>query len=80
MMLTFLKNLFFLFRTFFIYVCVLAVLGLCCCMGFSLDAVHGLLAAAASLVVEHWALGQAGFRSCGSPALERRLNSGGVQT
>ena len=80
MMLTFLKNLFSLFIILFIYVCVLAVLGLCCCMGFYLAAVHGLLTAAASLVVEHWALGQAGFSSCGSPALEHRLNSGGIQT
>ena len=31
----------------------LVVLGLRCCMGFSLDVVHGLLIAVASLVAEH---------------------------
>ena len=31
----------------------LATLGLCCCVGFSLDAVHKLLIAVASLVAEH---------------------------
>ena len=31
----------------------LAVLGLHCCMGFSLVAVHGLLTVVASLAVEH---------------------------
>ena len=31
----------------------LAVLGLCCCVGYSLIVVHGLLIVVASLVVEH---------------------------
>ena len=60
----------------------LAVLGLCCCIGFSLfvvsrdyplAAVHRLLIAVASLIVEHsfWGMGASvsvahGLRSCGS--------------
>ena len=60
--------------------------GLCCCMGFSLVAgsrgyslvaVHGLLIAVASPVGRSWALGSLGFSSCGSWALEYRLNSCG---
>ena len=35
---------------YFIYLCVLAVLGLCCCSGFSLVPVHRLLIVVASLV------------------------------
>ena len=46
--------------------------------GYSLVVVHGLLIAVASLVVEHGALGQEGFSSCGSQALEHRLNSCGT--
>ena len=37
--------------TYFFY--FLAVLGLCCCVGFSLVVVHGPLTVVASLVVEH---------------------------
>ena len=40
--------------TYFFY--FLAVLGLCCCVGFSLVVVHGPLTVVASLVVEHPAL------------------------
>ena len=36
----------------FIYL-ILAALGLCSCVGFSLVAVHGLLIAVASLVAKH---------------------------
>ena len=47
---------------------LLAVLGLCCCPGFSLGAtlvvVCGLLIAVASLAVEQ-TLGCAGFNTCG---------------
>ena len=35
------------------YLYILSVLGLRCCVGFCLVAVHGLLLAAASLVAEH---------------------------
>ena len=37
----------FFFKSFYVF---LAVLGLCCCMGFSLVAVRGLLIVVASLV------------------------------
>ena len=73
----------------FIYL-FLAVLGLCCCIGFSLvsvirgyslTVVHGLLTEVASLVAEHrlwstWAPAVAvcGLSSCGPQALEHRLN------
>ena len=55
------KTLYFFFKTNVIYL-FLAVLGLCCCMGFSpvaaiegysLAVVHRLLIAVTSLVVEH---------------------------
>ena len=65
----------------------LAVLGLCCFMGFSLVAgaplvaVHGLLVAVASFFSEHGLQGtQAsvvaahGLRSCGSQALEHLVD------
>ena len=42
----------FLYMILFIYLCT-AVLGLHCCVGFSLDAVHGFLMAVTFLVVEH---------------------------
>ena len=42
----------------------LAMLGLCCCMGFCLVAVHGLLIVVASLGVKHGLQGS-GFNSCG---------------
>ena len=42
---------FFNFSKLFVYLC-LAVLGLCCCAGFSLVVVRGLLTVAASCVVE----------------------------
>ena len=35
------------------YIFILGVLGLCCCAGFSLVAVIGLLTAVGSLVAEH---------------------------
>ena len=41
-----------------------AVLGLCCCVGFSLVAVQGLLTATASFVAEHRLEGS-DFSSCG---------------
>ena len=56
----------------FIY--FLAKLDLHCCMVFSLVVVRGLLIAAASLVAEHGL----SFGSCGSQALEHRLNSCGA--
>ena len=72
----------------------MTVLSLRCCVGFSLFvvsggyspvAVHGLLIAMASLVVEHRLYGSQasvaeahGLRSCGSWALEHRLNSCGL--
>ena len=40
---------FFLFLRLFIYFLFLAVLGLCCCVGFSLVAVCGILTVVASL-------------------------------
>ena len=43
----------------------MAVLGLCCCTGFTLAAVLGLLTAVASLPNGTQALG-CGFRSCGT--------------
>ena len=48
---------------------ILAVLGLCCCAGYSLVVV-------ASLVVEHRLMG---FSSFSSWALEHRLSSSGTQ-
>jgi len=54
------------------------MLGLHCCMGFSPVVVCRLLLVVASLTVEHGALGHLGFSSCGSRALERRLNSCGT--
>ena len=44
----------FLFLTFIIFFnFLLALLGLCCCTGFSLVVVHELLIVVASLVLEH---------------------------
>ena len=40
--------------------------------------IHRLLIAVAPLVVQHGALGQEGFSSCGSQALEHRLNGCGI--
>jgi len=63
-----------------------AVLGLHCCMGFSLVAASrgylliagwGVLIAVASLVAGH---GLQGFSSCGSWTLEHRLSSCGTRT
>ena len=39
--------------SFFNLLMILAMLGLCCCVGFSLVMVHGLLIVEASLVAEH---------------------------
>ena len=39
--------------SFFNLLMILAMLGLCCCVGFSLVMVHGLLIVEASLVPEH---------------------------
>ena len=78
---------FILFKNEFMYL-FLAVLGLCCCVGFSLIAasggyslamVCGLLVLVASLVVEAYRIAACGLSSCGSLALERRLNSSGAQ-
>ena len=72
------------FPNFFLSYLFMAVLGLCCCVGFSLVAVswvytlvivHGLLVAVVSLVAE---LGAHGLGSCGSWALERRFSSCGA--
>ena len=52
----------------------LAALGLRCCSGFSLIAVHALPVVMASLVVEK-GLQVCGLSSCGSWAVEHRLNS-----
>ena len=55
-------NAFFLIKKINLFILLLAVLGLCCCMGFSLVAVRGgyslvlvcgLIIMVASLVVEH---------------------------
>ena len=66
---------------------LLVLLGLCCCMDFSLvvvsgDCSHGLLIAAASLVAEHrlWVVPASvaaahGLSTCGSWVLEHWLNS-----
>ena len=78
------------------FILFLAVRGLRCCVGFSLPeatggyslvVVHGLLITLVSLVAEHglsgvWALVAVahGLTSCGSWALEYRLNSCGVQS
>ena len=73
----------------------LAVLGLRCCWGFSLVvasrsyslvAMHGILIEAAShcraqvLDTRASVTGACGLCSCGSPALENRLNSCGERT
>ena len=65
---------------------IFPVLGLCChkfwqvlaSRSYSLDAVHGLFIAAASLVAEHW-LQVLGFSSCSSRSPEHRLNSCSAQ-
>ena len=48
-------------------------------MGATLVEVHGLLTVVAYLVAEQGAVGPAGFSSCGSWALEHRLDSCGTQ-
>ena len=79
----------------FIFLILLAVLGLCGCTGFSLVVadgtsslveVHGLLIAVASLVPERGlsgaqasVVGAGGLSSCGSQALEHRLSSCATQ-
>ena len=63
----------------FIYLFILAVLGLCCCVGFSLVVVCGLLIAVASPVAEYRLLEHMGFSSCSSPTLDHRLGSYGSQ-
>ena len=68
-------------------VCIfLAVLGLHCCMGFSLVALHRLLITVTSPVAEHGlsgtrvsAVAAHGLKSCDSGALEHRLNCCGTQ-
>ena len=60
----------------FIYL-FLAVLGLCCCAGFSLVAVSGLLVAEWLLLLQSLDSRCAGFSSCGSRALEHRVSSCG---
>ena len=65
------------------------MLGLHCCAAFSLVAASGDyslvelcrgLTLVASLVCRAWALGCVGFSSCGSQALELRLNGCGTWT
>ena len=69
---------------YFIYL-FLAVLGLPCCAGFSLvvaSRAYSLVAVYRFLTAEAtgtWALGCKGFSSCGSWALEHRLNSCSTQ-
>ena len=76
---------FYLFGCLFIHFFFLAVLVLCCCMGFSLVVesrgysllvVSGLLIEVASLVVE---LGSVGFSTCGMWAQQLRLQGSGAQ-
>ena len=62
----------------FIYLLSLAVLGLCCCAGFSLIAVSGLLIAEWLFLLQSPDPRRAGFSSCGSRALEHRLRSCGA--
>ena len=84
----------FFFYIYFIYL-FFSVLGLCYCTGFSLVVASGshspamvlrLPLAVASLVAKHWLLGTRapvvetpGLSSCGSWALEHRLNICGTQ-
>ena len=71
-----------------IYYLFLALLGLCCCSGFPLVVASGdqsLLQCAGFslwwfLCYAEEALGLLGFHSCGSQALEHRLNICGAQT
>ena len=67
----------------------MAVLGLHCCVvfslvaaseGYPLGAVPRLLSAVPSLVGEHQALGCMGFSRCGSLAREHRLSNRSTQT
>ena len=86
----------FLNRNYFKKICIyLAVLGLCCCVGFCLVAASGdfsrvavfrLLSVVAPLPAEHGLWGARvsvvaarGFDSCGSWARERRLSSCGAK-
>ena len=73
-----------LYKNNFIYL-FLAMLDLCCCMGFSLVAVSGgysLVVVCRLLIVVTCCgaqvLGSMGFSSCGSPTLEHRLSICGV--
>ena len=50
----------------------------CSAWGYSLVEASGLLIAVAALIVEH-GLRSEGFSSCGSQALEHRLNSCGTR-
>ena len=65
---------------------LLAMLGLCCCVdfslvlasrGYSLVGVCGFFTVVASCGA--WALGCVDFRNSGSQALEHRFHSGGAQ-
>ena len=75
-----------MFLYFIILLCLfLAVLGLCCCVGYSLVAVHAFLIAVASLVAENrlqgvWASTTVAdaLSSCGFRTPEHRLNSCGA--
>ena len=63
-------------KVLFLFIIIfLAVLGLCCCMGFSLVAVCRPLISVVSLVL---ACRLQGFSSCSSWALDCRLNSCGT--
>jgi len=77
----------FLFKNKLIYLFIFAALDLPCCVNFALVVASGgyflavvcrLLTAVGSPVAEHGNWG-AGFSSCGSQALEHRLNSCGAQ-
>ena len=60
------------------------MLGLCCCIGFSLVAVRGLLKAVASFLMGYGlrdgppSVAAHGLRACGSQALEHRLSDCGI--
>ena len=84
---SFLKNVFFFFLKFYLFIySFLAVLGLCCCTGFSSSCKWGL-PSTCSVQTSHCcdfsccgaqALGHASSSSCSSCALECRLSCCGV--
>ena len=81
------RNFILFLQNVFIYL-FLAMLGLCCCSGFSLVAAsggyslvvaHGLLILVVPLAVEACRIAARGLSSRGSLALERGLNISGAQ-